>query len=105
MKNFFQKFKIQVGMIGVVLEIIGVVVAQFVAPEVAELVKQVMLYVAILVGVIITGHTVTDVTALIKKGQEDGKDALTRIKDGCEKGCQLLSEITSKTDQNGQNPK
>ncbi len=101
--NPLSKFKVQVTIAWVIVQAVLVLLVQFgkLDAQMAEIIKQCMVYVSIAAGVLITGHTVTDITALVNGAKGDATDkvaAVNTIKDF------LLQNIgTVKTPQDVEN--
>lgn len=65
--NPFLKFKTQLSIVWVVVQGILVALIQFgkLDPAMVETIKQLMVYATVIAGVVLTGHTVTDVSAIV----------------------------------------
>jgi ABC-type lipopolysaccharide export system ATPase subunit len=66
--NPLSKFKVQVTIVWMVVQGVLALLVQFgkLDPQMVEIIKQIMLYGTIVAGVVITGHTATDIMGIVQ---------------------------------------
>jgi cell division protein ZapA (FtsZ GTPase activity inhibitor) len=80
-KNPLTKFKVQVTLAWVVIQAVLLLLVQFgkLDAQMAEMIKQSMVYLTIIVGVVLTGHTVTDITAMVSAAKDDAAGKIDTV--------------------------